>query len=80
MSSSSHRTVLSVQSRAGSIKSGPQPIWAPMKHSNGAIRAGRLVTHAGELTCAHTGLHGHAVNAFRKRARKENLEAFQRKS
>lgn len=57
MSFSSHRTVLSVWSHAVSIKTSPQPIWAPMKHSNGAIRAGRLVTHKGTLTCARTKVH-----------------------
>lgn len=42
-----------------------------MKQSNGAIRAGRLVTHAGTLTCARTKLHADAVNAVGKKEKCE---------
>lgn len=52
-----------------------------MKHSNGAIRAGRLVTHAGTLTWPRTKLHVHAVNAVRKRKniRKHELTGIPKK-
>lgn len=68
MSFSSHWTVLSVQSRAGSIRGSSQPIWAPMKPSNGVISADWLVPHMGTFIFAQHKLHVHVVG--KKRFRK----------
>lgn len=50
-----------------------------MKYSNGAIRAGRLVTRAGMHTCAYTKLHVYSVSAVIKKKERKMWRELQRK-